>query len=140
MLKQAPLWRIRWLLLAGLLLLNLPQMTLALPGDIQTPYLAWQPDGEILAVASGDSVRLVDAASGKILNNLSGLAEQKAEPSWSPDGRQLAIVNDYDVEIWATPWDAQLAQRSIVYQFYARAAKSQPRPSIMSVAWSPDGS
>lgn len=96
-------------------------------------FVAWKPDGQMLAVSSGTTVKIFDSNTMQLLHTLSGLSFQVTEPSWSPDGSKLAVANGGKVDIWQNPSSPILAQitSSLTYD----SAYSY----IYSVAWSPNG-
>jgi WD40 repeat protein len=86
---------------------------------------AISPNGKLLASAGEDNaVRIWDAATGKLRNQLSGFCPQGCPVAFSPDGSMLAT----DILIWdVNSWD-RLA-----------APTDDELHAIISVAFSPDG-
>jgi WD40 repeat protein len=64
--------------------------------------MSWSPDGQALALASGDStVRVWDTASGTERHRLEGHTDMVVSVSWSLDGHWLASGSrDHTVRIW----------------------------------------
>jgi WD40 repeat protein len=99
-----------------MLLLSLVSTALAQDAEIQvdsrtgTAYgLAWNPDGTILAVASGYELTLFTADLDSVLTTVTeprpGVGFLNV--AWRPDGKQLATVSGYrnpDILMW--DWDA----------------------------------
>ena len=89
--------------------------------------LAWSPDGRMLAVAAGESIHLVDAAT---------LAELRVLPvgawagslAFSPDGTRLALAaKDGSLQVWEPATGLQ------------KCRLDAHHPAAKSVAFSPDG-
>jgi Tol biopolymer transport system component len=87
-------------------------------------HLAFNPSGDTLATAHGDSqVRIWDSASGRLLKTLNAHGESVHLVLWSPDGERLISVSD-TIEMWNTNLE------EVVDQIEGGA---------MSLAISPDG-
>ena len=57
--------------------------------------VAWHPDGDRLASASGDrSVKVWDPITGKLMLSLIDLSSQMTTVAWSPDGKTLAAGSE----------------------------------------------
>jgi WD40 repeat protein len=91
-------------------------------------YVAWKPDGSMLAIGSGSTVQILNAATLQTLNTFTGLAEQVTAPSWSSDGNRLAIANGRSVQVWQNPWNAS---PQLITTFTYNVGY------INSIAWSP---
>lgn len=99
-------------------------------------HLAWSPSGSRIAFTTltteGFEIATVDNTDGTvtILTHVGGF---NGEPSWSPDGRQIAFVSDRDAY-------------DLVYNIYTMAANgsAQERRTegllYLHPTWSPDGS
>lgn len=85
--------------------------------------ISFSPDGDLVAVASGDSVSILEAESGDEIGTLA--AANGADPVWSPDGGWLAGVT---TEGYPTLWDAKTLE----------AAETLPGHPVTAVAFSPD--
>lgn len=74
------------------------QVVGTLPGTFGLWALAWSPDGRHIAFSftepgqgfTPDQVRVLDVGTGTV----SGVVGHEFDPTWSPDGRQLAAVSD----------------------------------------------
>lgn len=84
--------------------------------------LDWHPDGEILAVGSATGVWLLDETL-QILTPTPITQHIKAL-AWSPDGSQIAVNLDCQIEIWTADFSENLLS-------LARC--------VRDVIWSPDG-
>ncbi|GAB4516565.1 MAG: hypothetical protein OHK0046_22130 [Anaerolineae bacterium] len=106
-----------------------------------TAFVAWHPDGTMLAVGSGTQVEIIDVATGQVLNTitLTSLYEQRTEPVWSPDGEQLLIANDDQVEIWNSPWDVNVASQLTVLELFDPSVPLNQRVGARNLGWKPDG-
>jgi WD40 repeat protein len=93
--------------------------------------VAWSPDGTRLAGAGVDgTVRIWDAASGRLLQTHSGHSGTVVSVAWSPDGTRLASGGwDRTVRIWDATSGRPLGAPPL--KVHTRA--------VSSVAWSPDG-
>ena len=57
--------------------------------------VAWHPDGDRLASASGDrSVKVWDPLTGKLMLSLIDHSSEMKTVAWSPDGKTLAAGSD----------------------------------------------
>lgn len=95
-------------------------------------YVAWSPDGKMIASSSDTVLKVVNAEDLHVLNTVEGLNTAATAPVWSPDGSRLAIPNGTQVDVWQQPWDSNTAriQFSLTY----------PSGYIYALTWSPDGS
>ena len=64
--------------------------------------IAWSPDGKTLVSGCTDkTVKLWDAATGKMLASLQGYTEDVYSVAWSPDGKTLASGSrDRTIRLW----------------------------------------
>lgn len=89
--------------------------------------VAWSPVGDVLAVAAGESVRLVDAVTLVELRSLP-VGAWAGSLAYHPDGNMLALAaKDGSVQLWR-PATGQLICRIEAHH-----------PGAKSVAFSPDG-
>jgi WD40 repeat protein len=70
--------------------------------------VVFSPNGEQLATAAGQTVRLWDAATGKVLLVLDGQASTVSGVAFRPDGNHLASGCDRLVRIWDTATGQEL--------------------------------
>lgn len=109
-----------------------------------TPFVAWNPNGQFLAVGHDTTLTILDANTLEVVNSLNNLEMQDVSAAWSPDGNRLAIVNGPDLEVWEQVWSDVDAQRSMVYGYYNDLEPPVSREgnivSLAAIAWNPDGS
>ncbi len=89
--------------------------------------VAYSPDGNLLAACGRDRMRIWDAATGRVLHDLSAPDGAIHCVVFSPDGKRLASGRDSALDIW----DA----------IDGEALMTLPRPAgaVVSIAFSPDG-
>ncbi|MGH9349633.1 MAG: KGGVGR-motif variant AAA ATPase, partial [Vicinamibacterales bacterium] len=91
--------------------------------------IAWSFDGARLATGSDDrTVRVWDAASGRLVQTLEGHRSWVRSVAWSPDGARLATGSD---DRTVRVWDA--ASGTLLRTLEGH------RHGVDSVAWSPEG-
>jgi WD40 repeat protein len=142
---------------------------LDLPGhEFGTLSLSWRADGSVLATGGKDSqARLWDAASGRLLHSLEAGKDWVEQVAFSPSGDLLMTASGRTVRLWSgsgellrdypphpsTVADVQWQPNEL---FFATAAYGQLatfgpeviepakrfawKGSILTIAWSPDGS
>jgi len=103
-----------------------PLRTVDVPGSPIS--LAWSTNGRELAINSGSSIFILDAASGKVRLRLQGHQDDVKSVAWSRDGRMLASGS---ADRTAAIWDAGSGQLLRVLAGH--------RHDVDCVAWSPDG-
>lgn len=94
-----------------------------------TTDLAWNPDGDRLALATADGeLMILDPASGETLVQWTGLNSKIFSVDWHPDGTRLASAgSDRAIRIWDSESGAICLTRWVEQQ------------STTAVAWSSDG-
>jgi hypothetical protein len=106
-----------------------PSMTLAGHANKVTSVI-WSPDGKQIASGLWDdkTVRIWDAATGKLLKTLTGHTSMVTSVAWSPDGKQIVSGSEDDT---VRIWDAATGKLFKTLTGHTR--------SVTSVAWSPKG-
>jgi len=103
--------------------------------------VAWAPEGlRIASAGDGTQVQVWNATTGQILTRYqghSGLLSNVFAIAWSPDGKRIVsacstIGLDKTLHLWDTV-TGQLLNR------YSVPSGLMPNFSVLSVAWSPDG-
>lgn len=97
--------------------------------------IAFSPDGQLLAVGGYKDVRLLDAASGKVVATLSGHADVVRALAFTPDGTKLAAAGGLparsgEIKIWDLGAGAP---------YRLLETMTGHKDCIYSVAISPDG-
>jgi len=103
--------------------------------------IAFTGDGERLAIAGREKiVRIVEANTGALLNELRGHEAGVEEVSWSPDNKQLVSVGTAgDLRIWQTPFHKTLSTGSGFWAPVARYGNVVASPDGARLAITRDG-
>ncbi len=110
----------------------IPEIKPTVPTLSPVTSLAFAPDGRVLAVGGYKEVRLMDAASGKVLATLSGHADEVRALAFSPDGKWLAAAGGLPARSGEIRiWDVESHQLLRTLEGH--------KDCIYSVAVSPDG-
>src|SRR5262249_15924851 len=81
----------------------------ALGPEVQGVFPEFDPEGKRLATVSGDTVRVADLRTAKLVRNLVHPAQLNGAPAWRPDGRVLmAAGRDNRIYTWAVDREALL--------------------------------
>lgn len=115
---------------------------IAIP-SIAGSFLAWSPDGLLLAVAAEDgNIYIVDVEAGMVAP-LAGASDDnvfETMPAWSPDGTTIAFVRSEDSD-----YGFQVTAPSQIYVVPATGGEAVPVTGADETgfnyypAWSPDG-
>ncbi|HUY36584.1 MAG TPA: serine/threonine-protein kinase, partial [Pirellulales bacterium] len=116
-------------------------------GDVY--YVAFSPDGRLLATASQDhTVRLWNASTGKLRATLKGHTDEVNAVAWSPDGKLVASASDDGtVRLWNPLTAHAIGPVLRVGQAFQPDARQSEEAAlverfehgIVSLAFSPDG-
>jgi WD40 repeat protein len=99
-------------------------------GSMQGAWIAWRPDGRVLATAAARSgtLKLWDAQTGRLRAILATPTLALTGLAWSPDGQTLAAATR---EQQVVLWDPATRKR--------RATLGGHTGALTALAWSPDG-
>src|SRR5438105_4834450 len=98
--------RILWLALAGVCVVLVDA-----PARAENVNLATSPDGKTRAEADGNTVKLLDVATGKELRAFKGHTEAVTAVAFAPDGKRLASGGkDNTILLWDMPTGRLLAK------------------------------
>jgi WD40 repeat protein len=107
--------------------------------NVMGGILSFSPDGKMLAAASGDSVRLVNIATGRPvsppLSPGKGAANRLRSFAFSPDGKTLATVTTDAAQLWDTATHRKIDTFRIGQPFVA----GDSYKTVGAVAFSPSG-
>jgi Tol biopolymer transport system component len=112
------------------------------PPGVQGAW-AWSPNSEGFTVADGKSISVVSISDGKTreIRDLKDLEFVSVEEMcWSPDGKHLALIADYNAE-----YDPEKSKPSRIFVFPVEGGKvtqiASDDDSVfkVSLSWSPDG-
>ena len=97
--------------------------------DVQSIFvITWNPNGDVLAAATNDGIMIFDRLLQPITSVLPG--DVIYGISWSPDGSQLAVTHDTQVEVWE--WHPESASLVLTDEVQGNGLQA-------GVLWSPDG-
>ncbi|HYV14055.1 MAG TPA: TIR domain-containing protein [Pyrinomonadaceae bacterium] len=108
---------------------NPPELAWASSPGVFASALDWSPNGQLIAAACYDgSVRLIDAATGRLLPRTLDHQHTVMSLAWSPDGKLLASSSwDKKIFLWdSTDWKLHQKLRG-------------HSKEILGIAWSPSG-
>jgi WD40 repeat protein len=119
-----------------------PQMVngVAMKPAVRATAVAWSRDGARLAAACGpladNTIKVWEAATGKVLLTFRGPAGRVDCLTWSPDGTRLATGG---LDRTVTVWDAANGQKLLALPGRPAGGMPPGGGAVGSVAWSPDG-
>jgi Tol biopolymer transport system component/mono/diheme cytochrome c family protein len=110
----------------------IPDIRPSVPVVSPVGSIAFSPDGKLLAVGGYKDVRLMDAASSKVVETLSGHADVVRALAFTPDGTKLAAAGGLPARSGEIKvWDAQTHR--------LLETMTGHKDCIYSIAISPDG-
>lgn len=74
-------------------------------GDLTYLFSTFSPDNQFVLINSGNSLGLLRREGGVPIPDTGLPTARSAHPSWSPDGREVAFINDHDGG-WAVDFTA----------------------------------
>ena len=116
-----------------------PEVVAFVPHSDAIQSVAFSPEGARFATASLDfTIKLWDAATGRLLRTFEGHTKSVNSIAFSPDGSRLVSgSSDGTIRVWEAMSNASLLR--IPKQSRESDPKQTPEPVVYSVAFSPDG-
>lgn len=102
--------------------------------DTEVRFVAWNPDGSVLAAGFQDQILILDAQTLSVLNTFQTSDRLFSSPVWSTDGKLLAFGNSTNVEIWRNVWNPVSAIHVATLEHDENGFGA-----ISAIGWSPDG-
>lgn len=114
--------------------------------DLTYLFSTFSPDNQFVMINSGNTLGLIRREGGVRVENTGLPTTGSAHPSWSPDGREVAVVTNHDGS-WAvdfTSGDLAVIPRTAETTFGAprvlhRGASTPGGSADAHPSWSPDG-
>lgn len=103
-----------------------------------TPFVAWNPNGQYLAVGYDTTLNILDVNTMQVLNTFNDIPRGRERTVWSPDGTRLAIIKEHDLEVWQQPWSSTDAHQEFIYRYYQRNPPPTSVVPISLIVWSPE--
>lgn len=98
-------------------------------------YVAWSPNGEMIAVSHDNQVDIVDASSSAILYTFDHLKRQATAAAWNSNGQMLAIPSGVSIALWQLYKDGDSVDVSLITEYQVSTSPT----SLLDIQWSPSG-
>ena len=105
-------------------------------GYASVASIAWNSSGDLLAVANGLTIDLIDTVSYNRVALLTGYTQEVLSVTFSPDGRWLASGGDnHTVKLWDTSNWTEIATLTGHFDWISSVAFSPDSRWLVSGSW-----
>jgi WD40 repeat protein len=106
---------------------------------LETPYVSWSPDGQLLAVGLTTQIAIYSDL-GTLVGTIPILETLITEPVWANDNHHLAVIDGGDVQIWHYENNPLSMQLQNTIQYYINRNPPVTSAYVYGADWSEDNS